>query len=215
MTNKTNIILTDDLRQAVVVIKAAIQRSQARALQGVNTEMLSLYYGIGHYVSEHSRVGKWGTGAITAISDQLQKEMPGLTGFSASNIRNMRQFYETWVDFVNRQPLAGELPVDETELLAEIRQPLADEFEPAHLGQLSYYLTLLDKQTKQPHENPSVGLVLCREMDKTVVELAVQDYTKPMGVATFRLGQDEPEEYKGVLPNLSGLHELMQDVEDN
>lgn len=51
MGNKTNIVLTDDLRQAVVVIKAAIQRSQARALQGVNTEMLSLYYGIGHYVS--------------------------------------------------------------------------------------------------------------------------------------------------------------------
>ena len=87
-------------------------------------------------------------------------------------------------------------------------------FEPAHLGQLSYYLTLLDKQTKQPHENPSVGLVLCREMDQTVVELAIQDYTKPMGVSTFRIGQDEPEEYKGVLPNLSGLHELMQDVEE-
>jgi len=95
MSNKsTQIILTDDLRQAVVVIKEAIQRSQARALQGVNTEMLSLYYGIGHYVSANSREGKWGTNAIETISAQLQKEMPGLTGFGASSIKNMRQFYE-------------------------------------------------------------------------------------------------------------------------
>ena len=127
MGNKTNIVLTDDLRQAVVVIKAAIQRSQARALQGVNTEMLSLYYGIGHYVSEHSRVGKWGTGAIAAISDQLQKEMPGLTGFSETSIKDMRSFYEEWAQYVNRQPSADDLKLAESELLLQIRQPAADD----------------------------------------------------------------------------------------
>ena len=66
------------------------------------------------------------------------------------------------------------------------------------------------KPVKKPHENPSVGLVLCREMDRTVVELAIRDYTKPMGVATFRLGEDAPEEYNKILPDTTGLDALMK-----
>ena len=83
-------------------------------------------------------------------------------------------------------------------------------FKPAHLGQLAFYLSVLDKTVKKPHENPSVGLVLCREMDRTVVELAIRDYTKPMGVATFRLGEDAPEEYNKILPDTTGLDALMK-----
>jgi len=69
-----------------------------------NRELLSLYYGIGRYVSVHTRKGVWGTGAIDLISQQLQKELPGLRGFSASAIKRMRTFYEGW-EFLNR-PLA-------------------------------------------------------------------------------------------------------------
>ena len=64
----------------------------------VNQEQLSLYYGIGRYVSEHSRKGYWGTGAIGTISKQLKSELPGLKGFSEENIKLMRRFYETWKD---------------------------------------------------------------------------------------------------------------------
>ena len=56
----TNMILTTDLQQAVQVIKGAIQRSQARSLQHVNNEVLSLYYGIGQYISENTRHHFWG-----------------------------------------------------------------------------------------------------------------------------------------------------------
>ena len=62
----------------------------------MNKEQLSLYYGVGQYVSENSRDGFWGTGAIETISQQLQKELPGLRDFSAANIKFMRQFYESW-----------------------------------------------------------------------------------------------------------------------
>lgn len=54
----------DEVRSAVRLIKAAILQSQARAIQMVNQEQLSLYYGIGRYVSKHSRKGYWGTGAM-------------------------------------------------------------------------------------------------------------------------------------------------------
>ena len=95
MDNKKQI---QDLRSAVQAIKTAILQSQARAAQMINHEQLSLYYGIGRYVCEHSRKGFWGTGAISQISMQLKSELPGLKGFSEENIKLMRRFYEAWKD---------------------------------------------------------------------------------------------------------------------
>lgn len=62
-----------DYSHAVAIIKAAVEQSRYRALQAGNAEMLSLYYGIGKYVSENTRHGVWGTDAIKQISMQLQK----------------------------------------------------------------------------------------------------------------------------------------------
>ena len=66
---------------AVQIIKAAILRSQYAAARSVNEEQLKLYFGIGKYISLNSRKGFWGKGAIDAISEQLQRELPGLRGF--------------------------------------------------------------------------------------------------------------------------------------
>lgn len=87
--------------EAVRNIKEAILRSQYRAAASVNKERLSHYYGIGRYVSENSRKGFWGKGAIEQISCMLQKELPGLRGFSSTSIRNMRIFYEEWDKVLN------------------------------------------------------------------------------------------------------------------
>ena len=89
-----------DLKQAVQTIKTAILQSQSRAVRMVSGTQLSLYFGVGLYVSANSRRGTWGTGAIDAISEQLRRELPGLRGFSAQNIRNMRQFAEFWQPFL-------------------------------------------------------------------------------------------------------------------
>lgn len=114
--------------EAVKAIKEAILRSQYRAAASVNKEQLSLYYGIGRYVSENSRKGFWGKGAIEQISSMLQKELPGLRGFSATSIRNMRIFYEEWNKVLNHQPAADDLVLNEKLLLVTIHQPVADEF---------------------------------------------------------------------------------------
>lgn len=96
-------------RNAVSTIKQAILQSQYRAAKLVTGEQLSLYFGIGCYVSANSREGTWGTGAIDRISEQLRRELPGLRGFSASSIKDMRAFYEYWQQFINRQPMAVDL----------------------------------------------------------------------------------------------------------
>lgn len=67
-------------------------RSQYHAASATNKEQLSLYYGIGCDVSKNSRKRFWIKGAIDTISQQLQKELPGLRGFSSANIKFMRQF---------------------------------------------------------------------------------------------------------------------------
>ena len=121
---------------AVKTIKQAILESQYRAAKLVNREQLALYYSIGKFVSENSREGTWGTGAIETISQTLQKELPGLRGFSPSNIKNMRQFYEQWSMLINRQPTAVDMQTSEnkdvtntTQLLDINRQPMAGDLD--------------------------------------------------------------------------------------
>ena len=114
---------------AVRTIRTAIEKSRYRAARAGNAELLSLYCGIGKYVSENTRSGAWGSDAIGAISKQLQKELPGLRGFSETNIKYMRLFYENWEQYVNRQPAADDLELDGKLLLAETRQPSADELD--------------------------------------------------------------------------------------
>ena len=72
-------------------------QAQAKALKSINEKEIVLYYSIGRYISQTSRKEKWGTNALEEISSRLERKMPGLRGFSAKNIRDMRRFYEEWM----------------------------------------------------------------------------------------------------------------------
>ena len=109
------------LQDAVSTIKHAILQSQYRAAKLITGEQLSLYFGIGCYVSTRSRKATRGTGVINRISGQLRRELPGLRGFSASSIKNMRLFYEYWASFLIRQPVAGEFQALDNEQLIKNR----------------------------------------------------------------------------------------------
>lgn len=382
-----------DIREAVRSIKTAILKSQARAAQMVNHEQLSLYYGIGRYISEHSREGYWGTGAIARISKQLKAELPGLKGFSEENIKLMRRFYEAWkdietssvvgtteipqvptqqlpatsvvettelqktdfkpdsvrqlqltsddsfpitaflnisfthhvaifryaetyderkyyiqlaynqrlkvedleemikarvydhraflpnnffktipdkalamrtiqmfkdsylLDYINVEDIDVSDPMDidesviETSIVMNIKNFIMTfgksftykghqvhydklghdhwidllfynrelkslvvvelkkgQFKPSYLGQLAAYLRILDDEEKLPDENPSVGIILCKKADKAYVEYVLQDYVKPMGVATYQV----QSRLKELLPPEDEMKRLME-----
>ena len=93
-------------KNAVDIIKAAILQSQARAAKAVNQEQLALYYGIGRYISANTRNHGWGTGVLKHISDSLRLELPGLRGFSETNLKNMRLFYEAWKSIESNSSVA-------------------------------------------------------------------------------------------------------------
>ena len=111
--NKTDIQISADVTQAVNVIKSAILQSQSRAVRMISGTQLSLYFGVGLYVSANSRKGTWEAAAIDEISEQLRCELPGLRGFSAQNIRNMRQFAEFWQSFLIHSPLASKMDFED------------------------------------------------------------------------------------------------------
>ncbi len=383
---------------AVKQIKTAILKSRYEAAALANKELLKLYFGIGQYVSFHSRNKNWGKGAIDSISSLLQQELHGLRGFSATNIRNMRIFYEEWecmqpflidkkeplfqfseeelnrqlpsteLKNQNRQLATGDLndsfliqqlPTAELEnewvelflkvpftqhrliirgaevteervfyiqkvatefwsfetlkhhlksdlyqrqgklahnfqstlsenafrqkalmafkdemLLDFINIEDADEepndrvlenaivqnikkfimalgtefsfignqhrlliedeeyfidllffnrkiqslvaielkkgkFKAEYVGKMNLYLSALDEMVKQPHENPSIGIILCKEKNNKIVEFAFRDTSKPMGVVTYKTYNDLPEAYKNILPDTETLKSLL------
>ena len=367
---------------AVAVIKAAILKSQSRAAQAVNQELLALYYGIGRYISRNSRQSTWGTNAIRSISEQLKSELPGLRGFSETSLKKMRLFYEQWQVLENRPPMAGEIQPSENEdilianavsllnhppmagdlditdflsisfshhdeilsktttleervfyihkaatlkwdkytlrnnLKADLFHHQADipnnfvatipdkrlamktlkmfkdeylldfinveqidemdpadiderviensivmniknfimtfgkgftyrghqvhydtfgvdswidllffnrelkslvcielkkgEFKTAYLGQLAAYLRVLDDEEKLPDENPSVGVILCKEANKSYVEYVLQDYHRPMGVATY---STNIQQLKELLPPEEEMKKLIENAD--
>ena len=96
MKNDLRISIPKDFSKAVKEIKLAILQARAKAAHLANAEALKLYFYVGGYISKKTRNAKWGSGAIDALSRQLQVELPGLRGFSPMSIRYMRQFFEAW-----------------------------------------------------------------------------------------------------------------------
>lgn len=368
-----------DYNQAIKQIKLAILKSRYKAVSQVNAELLSLYYGIGEFVSKNTRNQQWGKGVIEVISKRLQQELPGLRGFSAASIKKMRSFYEEWHMVLNRSSSTNEinfepnrslstndLQIDEKQLIkielqseimpffthigfthhyeiisktqtieerifyikscannnwtvAILRNQLKNklyhqqgnlqhnfdktitnttqyqkaiqsfkdellldfiniedaddeidgrvleqeivqnikkfimalgadfsfmgnqfrviveeqeffidllffhrrlqsliaielkkgDFKAEYAGKMNFYLSALDSTIKQPHENPSIGIILCKGKKDKIVEFSLRDMNQPMGVATYRLNSELPETYKKILPNVEDLKKLL------
>lgn len=382
------------------IIKNAILSAQYEATRGANNIQLMLYYSVGRYISQNTRKGKWGTGAIASISRLLKQDLPGLRGFSEANLKKMRTFYEEWreldaelpesnsliqtsdfenatqitqnqqvinsfiqmseiqilpfnfpsvdafpgndfrsigfthhtniligakdrqerifyislcarehltpdgikncikqnlyaqkgalpnnflqrlpsgslakrailafkdeclLDFINVEELGARdiEEVDET----VVEQKIVDNikkfilrfgqgflfvgnqytikvhghvhridllffnrdlnclvaielktgpFKQSYLGTLNGYLRILDDYVRKPHENPSIGIVLCKSADKAYVEYMIQDYDKPMGVATYKTATDMPEHLRNALPDQDELLKMIEHID--
>ena len=83
------------------------------------------------------------------------------------------------------------------------------DFKSIYLSQLMTYLRILDDKVRKPHENPSIGIVLCKNANKDFVKYVIQDYDKPMGVATFDTSSEMPDELRKALPDVEDLKKLL------
>lgn len=83
------------------------------------------------------------------------------------------------------------------------------KFKPEYLGKMNFYLSVLDETLKQPHENPSIGIILCKEKNNKIIEYSFRDFNKAMGVATYKTSHEIPEQFKETLPNAETLKKLL------
>lgn len=409
-----DVMIPADFSATVKDIKLAILQARANAARLANAEAIKLYFFVGGYISKKTRNAKWGSGAIEALSERLQVELPGLRGFSPSSLVFMRLFFEAWNSCVQIRQLATaefqHLPSNELEageihylpsnefdgsknrhlansefprdscrnqpsesrpaplselgkddiaaffsigfthhreiirfckdfderlyyiracaagqwtvetlhqhlraddyhhvgalpnnfektlspmalataavrsfndeylldlvnldnvdarysyetdervlsksMVAEIEKTIAalggadfcfmarekrlvfedseffvdllffhrglkamvaielkmGDFHPGYLGQLNFYLSALDKLMKKPDENPTIGLLLCEKMNKPVVQLAVQGYSQPIGIATYQALRNIPQPYKTLAPVIDGVRKVL------
>lgn len=84
------------------------------------------------------------------------------------------------------------------------------KFKPADAGQLNFYLNVLDEKIKLQQENSSIGIVLCKDKNNTVVEFAIKSFDKAMGVATYKTSKQTPVQMKGILPDTDELGKLLE-----
>lgn len=74
------------------------------------------------------------------------------------------------------------------------------EFQPEYKGKMEFYLNVLNDTVKLPHENPAIGIIICKSKSRMIVEYALKSSTMPIGVATYYLSSELPEAYKELLP---------------
>lgn len=81
------------------------------------------------------------------------------------------------------------------------------EFKPEYVGKMSFNLSAVDDQLKHADDQSGVGIILCKSRNKIIVEYALRDTAKPMGVAAYRLTETMPDNLKGNLPTVEALEE--------
>ncbi len=86
-------------------------------------------------------------------------------------------------------------------------------FLPEYVGKMQFYLAALDDLVRLDDENPSIGIILCKSKDKTIVEYALKESNKPIGVATYKIVSTLPQELKGQLPGPEQVARLLEEMQ--
>ena len=86
-------------------------------------------------------------------------------------------------------------------------------FVPEYIGKMQLYLTILDDKVRLPDENPSIGIILCKEKNRTVVEYALKESNKPINVATYQMVRELPSELRKELPSPEQISRLLERID--
>ncbi len=163
-------------------VKERIRRSQYEALKAVNKELIQLYWDIGRMIVEKQRGLGWGKSVVEQLSKDIQKEYPGIQGFSTTNLWNMRLFYSEIQQHEKLQPLVGEISWTKNILiLTKCKESLEREFYMLHVRKFGWTKDVLIHQI----ENKTYEKYLMNQtnFDQTLPEkykhqarLAVKDH---------------------------------------
>jgi predicted nuclease of restriction endonuclease-like (RecB) superfamily len=142
--------------------------------------------------------------ALVGRIEHFLREMGGLFAFVGSQFRLEVEDKEYFIDLL--------LYHRRLKCLVAIELKVG-EFKPEFVGKMQFYLTALDRQVREKGEKPSIGIILCKEKKRTIVEYALHTAKKPIGVATYRMVKRLPKELKGELPTPAEITKLLEDGE--
>ena len=327
-------------------LKKKVQTTQIKASIKVNEELLRLYWEIAKMIVAKQKEVSWGANLIEQVSKDLKREFPDMKGFSATNIKYMRNWYLFWSD-ENRPQVVDEvfqipwghnreiitkvkkneeaifyaqqtvengwsravllhqiesglyerggkainnfeakLPSPQSDLAkAILKDPYSfdflsltekhnerelenglmkhithfllelgrgfsfvgrqyrlvvggDEFfidllfyhiklkcyvvvelktvkfKPDFAGQLNFYVSAIDGELREKEDNPTLGILICKSKNNTVVEYALQNINSPIGVSEYQLVSKLPKEFKSSLPSIEAIESELQNIED-
>lgn len=142
--------------------------------------------------------------AIIARIERFLREMGGMFAFMGSQYRLQVDHEEFSIDLLLfhrhlRCLVAIDLKVG--------------KFQPEFVGKMQFYLAALDRQVRQPNENSSIGIILCKEKNRTVVEYALRDTHTPIGVATYEITTSLPKQLEGQLPSPEAIAALLEGID--
>lgn len=330
-------MINDDYKSFFLEVKRKNREAQYEAMKIVNTHLINLYWDLGKMIVEKQEQFGWGKSIVENLSVDLQKEFPGVQGFSKSNLWAMSQFYLEYNGNKFLQPLVGEISwskhivimtkckdvqerrfyiistkkfgwtkdvlvhqienksfekyllnqtnfdstVPETiknqaklavkdmysfdflelgeehneheleiELIRNIRKFLIEmgnnfafignqykvnvgdtdfyidlllyhrvlkclvaielkvgEFKPEYKGKMEFYLNVLNDKVKLEDENDSIGIIICKDKNRAIVEYAIKKSVHPIGVATYKISNILPESYRHLLPDADTIAE--------
>ena len=86
------------------------------------------------------------------------------------------------------------------------------EFEPEYKGKMEFYLNVINDTIRLPHENPAIGIIICKSKNRTVVEYALRNSMMPIGVATYSITSELPDDYKHLLPEADKISNRLQNL---
>jgi predicted nuclease of restriction endonuclease-like (RecB) superfamily len=142
--------------------------------------------------------------ALIARIEHFLRAMGGMFAFVGSQFRLEVDGEEFFIDLLLFHRRLKSLVAIELKI---------GKFQPEFVGKMQFYLTALDRQVREADENPSIGIILCKEKNRTVVEYALYDARKPIGVATYRTVKRLPKELKGMLPAPEEIAKLLEATE--
>jgi len=141
--------------------------------------------------------------ALIARIEDFLRTMGGMFAFMGSQYRLEVDGEEYFIDLLLFHRRLKALVAIELQI---------GKFMPEFVVKMQFYLTALDRHVRQEDENPSIGIVLCKEKNRTVVEYALHDARKPIGVATYEITKTLPKALKGQLPSPKEIAMLLEDV---
>ncbi len=106
--------MNEDYKSFFIEVKSKIRDAQYEAMKIVNTHLINLYWDLGKMIVEKQEKFGWGKSIVENLSIDLQKEFPGVQGFSKSNLWSMTQFYLEYNKNEFLQPLVGEISMKNT-----------------------------------------------------------------------------------------------------